>query len=91
MPRLTTLDNANNFRASTQWLENGSYFKLRNLNVYYNLPKKWANAMKMDNCRIYVRGNNLFSLDHISYMNCEDFSINYPDMTSVYFGVNINF
>lgn len=91
VPRLTTLDNANNFRASTQWLENGSYFKLRNLNVYYNLPKKWANVMKMDNCRIYVRGNNLFSLDHISYMNCEDFSINYPDMTSVYFGVNINF
>lgn len=90
-PRLTTLDNANNFRSSTQWLENGAYFKLRNLNVYYNLPQKWANAMKMDKCQIYVRGNNLFSLDHIKYMNCEDFSINYPDMTSVYFGVNINF
>ena len=45
----------------------------------------------MDNLQIYARANNLFSLDHISYMNCEDFSINYPDMTSVYFGVNINF
>lgn len=27
-----------------------------------------GDAMKMDNCRIYVRGNNLFSLDIISYI-----------------------
>lgn len=91
VPCLTTQNNANNFRNSTQWLEDGSYFKLRNLNIYYNLPQKWVNAMKMDKCQVYVRGNNLFSLDHIKYMNCEDFSINYPDMTSLYFGVNINF
>lgn len=91
VPRLTTLNNANNFRNSTQWLEDGSYFKLRNLNIYYNLPQKWVSAMKMDKCQVYVRGNNLFSLDHIKDMNCEDFSINYPDMTSLYFGVNINF
>ena len=91
VPRLTTLDNANNFRNSTQWLENGSYFKLRNLNIYYNLPDKWAKAMKMDKCQVYVRANNLFSIDHIKYMNCEDLTINYPDMTSVYFGLNINF
>lgn len=90
-PRLTTLDNANNFRNSTQWLTNGAYFKLRNLNVYYNLPQKWANAMKMDKCQVYLRGNNLFSLDHVKYMNSEDLSINYPDMTSLYVGVNINF
>ena len=91
LPRLTTQNNANNFRSSTQWLKNGSYFKLRNLNVYYNLPQKWANAMKMDKCQIYVRGNNLFSLDHIKYLNCEDFSLGYPDLASVYFGVNVNF
>ena len=90
-PRLTTQDNANNFRNSTQWLVNGAYFKLRNLNIYYNLPQKWANAMKMDKCQVYVRGNNLFSLDHIKGMNCEDLSINYPDMTSLFMGVNINF
>lgn len=91
VPRLTTLNNANNFRSSTQWLENGAYFKLRNLNVYYKLPQKWTDAMKINECQIYVRGNNLFSLDHIKYMNCEDFSINYPDMTSLFLGLNINF
>lgn len=91
LPRLTTLDNANNFRNSTQWLADGSYFKLRNLNIYYNLPQKWTKPMKMDKCQIYVRGNNLFSLDHIDYMNCEDLSVNYSDLMSLYVGLNINF
>ena len=91
VPRLTTLDNANNFRNSTQWLENGSYFKLRNLNVYYNFPSSWAKKVKMEKIQVYARANNLFSLDHVKYMNCEDLKINYPDMTSVYFGLNINF
>lgn len=91
LPRLTTLDNANNFRSSTQWLENGSFFKLRNLNIYYNLPEKWISPLKMNKCQVYLRGNNLFSLDHIKYMNCEDLSVNYPDLMSLFVGVNINF
>lgn len=90
-PRLTTLDNANNFRNSTEWLENGAFFKLRNLNIYYNLPKKWISSLKMDQCQVYVRGNNLFSIDHVKYLNCEDLSVNYPDLMSVFVGVNINF
>lgn len=91
LPRLTTLDNANNFRNSTQWLADGSYFKLRNLNIYYNLPHKVTSKMGINKCQIYVRGNNLFSLDHIKYSNCEDLSINYPDLMSLYFGLNVNF
>lgn len=91
MPRLSTLDNANNYQTSTQWLEDGGYLKLRNANIYYNLPKKWIAPLRMENCKIYVRGNNLFSLDHISYLNCEQMSLNYPDMFSVYAGVNIKF
>lgn len=90
-PRLTTLDNSNNFRNSTQWLENGAFFKLRNLNVYYNLPEKWTSRMNMNRCQVYLRGNNLFSIDHIKYLNCEDLSVGYPDLASVFVGVNINF
>ena len=90
-PRLTTQDNANNFRNSTEWLENGSYFKLRNLNIYYNLPEAWAKKMKMEKVQVYARANNLFSIDHVKYLNCEDLKVNYPDMTSIYFGVNVNF
>lgn len=91
MPRLSTLDNANNYQTSTQWLEDGSFLKLRNVNIYYNLPKKWIAPLRMENCKIYVRGNNLFSLDHISYLNCENMTLNYPDMFSLYAGINIKF
>lgn len=91
VPRLSTLDNANNYQTSTQWLEDGSYLKLRNVNIYYNLPQKWIVPLKMKDCKVYVRGNNLFSLDHISYLNVENMTLNYPDMFSVYAGVNIKF
>ncbi len=91
VPRLTTENNANNFRNSTQWLENGNYLKLRNLNVYYNLPSVWTKKLKMEKVQVYARANNLFSLDHVKYLNSESLRVNYPDMVSVYFGFNVNF
>ena len=91
VPRLSTLNNANNFQSSTQWLVNGECLKLRNLNVYYDLPKNWISKIKLEQCRIFASANNVFSLDHVKYMNCEDFSVNYPDMFSVYFGASIKF
>ena len=89
LPRLTTQDNANNFRNSTQWLADGSYFKLRNVNVYYNFPARITQKLNLQRLQVFVRGNNLFSCDHVAYMNCEDLTVNYPDMTSIYLGVNI--
>lgn len=91
LPRLSTLDNENNYQTSTQWLVDGSFIKLRNVNIYYNLPEKWVKAMRMQQFQIYLRGNNLFSLDHVPYLNCEDLTINYPDMLSMHLGVNITF
>ena len=34
---------------------------------------------------------SFFALDHVKYSNCEDLSVNYPDMLSVYFGFNVKF
>lgn len=91
LPRLSTLDNANNYQNSTQWLVDASYFKLRNLSVSYTLPERWSDAMKMDEFKIFLRGNNLFSIDKVKYLNCEDLTVNYPDMMSIFAGININF
>lgn len=90
-PRLSTLNNSNNTQTSTQWLVSGDYLKLRNVNIYYNLPEKWIAPVKIKSCQVYVRGNNLFSLDHVPYFNCENMIMNYPDLFSVYAGVNIKF
>lgn len=91
VPRLSTLSNENNYQASTQWIEDGSFFKLRNLNVYYNLPQKWVRKMKMDKLQIYAKAQNVFSIDKIDYFNCEDIALGYPDVFSVCLGLNINF
>ena len=69
----------------------GSYFKLRNLTLSYSLPKKWCDAMKMDEFRIFLSGNNLLSIDKVKYLNCENLSVNYPDMMNFFAGININF
>ena len=91
VPRLSTLSNENNYQTSTQWIEDGSFLKLRNLNVYYTLPQKWSKKMKMDKCRIYAKAQNVFSIDKIKYFNCENLALGYPDLFSLYLGVNINF
>ena len=91
LPRLSTLSNENNYQASTQWIEDGSFLKLRNLNVHYTLPQKWSEKMKMDKFTIYARAQNVFSIDKIDYFNCEDISLGYPDVFSVCLGLNINF
>lgn len=91
VPRLSTLSNANNYQTSTQWLEDGSFFKLRNLRLHYTLPQKWTEKMMMDKLQVYVKAQNVFSIDKIKYMNCEDLSLGYPDLFSLSLGVNINF
>lgn len=91
VPRLSTLSNSNNYQTSTQWMEDGSFFKLRNLKVHYTLPTKWTDKMRMDKLQLYVKALNVFSIDKIKYFNCESLSLGYPDLFSLYLGVNINF
>jgi len=91
LPRLSTLENANNFRNSTQWLVDGSYVTLRNLNVYYNFPQSLTGKIKLNNCQIYARANDLFSLDHVKYLSPERLSVGYPDLTALFLGLKINF
>lgn len=60
IPALTLVDRNNEGRFSTYFIENGSYLKLRNLQVSYNL--KNALKMKIQNLRVFVQGSNLFTI-----------------------------
>lgn len=91
LPRLSTLSNENNYQTSTQWIEDGSFFKLRNVYIHYNLPEKWTKKMRMDKFQIYAKAQNVFSIDKIDYFNCEDIALGYPDVFSLQLGLNINF
>lgn len=59
MPKATYGDPMGNARFSDRWIEDGSYFRLRNLSVVYNIPVK-AGFVKY--AAVSVTGNNLFTL-----------------------------
>ncbi len=90
-PRLSSQSNANNYQTSTLWLADRSFIKLRNLEVYYKLPASWLKKTKVVNAaKLYVRGIDLFSFDHIDENDPEAYGIN-PMTKSVALGLSVTF
>ena len=93
IPALSTQNTADEGRASSYFVENGSYLKLRNLQFGYSLPQNLLSKLKMTNARVYVSGQNLLTIKSKS-LTCtdpENPDWNYPLATSVSFGVQIGF
>lgn len=90
-PRLTTLENKNNYLASDLWTVDGSYLKLRELEVYYDFPKSVTSKLKMTGLRLHLRGHNVFSLDSVGILDPEWVSLGYPTMRTYTIGVNVSF
>jgi TonB-linked SusC/RagA family outer membrane protein len=65
-PRLTTLNNKNNYTNSTLWARSGNYLKITNLEIGYNLPVQWLAKINVQGVRIFLNTYNLFSFDAIS-------------------------
>lgn len=88
MPRLVTQSNVNNYRNSSLWYRDGSFFKLRNLQISYDLSKSKTRFADM---RIYLQGTNLFSVDGIKFADPEQLSATYPAVRTFWAGVKFNF
>ena len=52
----------NNLNTSSRWLENGSYFRLRNVELGYSLSENILNNIGFSSTRIYISGQNLFTI-----------------------------
>ena len=58
--------------ASTFWLKNGAYLRLKNVTLAYDLPKSLISKLKMGQCKIFVEGQNLLLLiDHVKWFDPE--------------------
>ncbi len=66
IPRNIFGDPNNNIRPSSYFLEDGSYFRLRNLQVGYTFPEKAMGNLPIDNLRLYVTATNLFTITDYS-------------------------
>ena len=92
-PRLSYGGNSNNYRASTYWLRDGSYLRLKNLDIGYTIPKRLVNRIHLDNVRIYLMGTNLLTFSSFKLWDPELGSSNgqeYPLAKSYTIGLTIN-
>ena len=65
-PRLPYGANANNNRASTFWIADGGYVRLKNVELAYTLPKKWMQASRVfQSASISLIGENLHVWDEV--------------------------
>ncbi len=90
-PALSSASNANNYQTSTLFLVDRSFFKLRNIEVYYNFPKSWFANTSLSAVKVYVKGNDLFSLDHMAVSDPESYGASHPLTRSVMAGVAVTF
>lgn len=58
-PRITKSDPNSNRRASSAYIKNGDYFKISNIQIGYTFPRKITDALRIENLRVYVSGENL--------------------------------
>ena len=59
VPKLTFQDPMGNSRFSDRWIEDGSYLKLRSLNVNYKIP---VNSSWLQGLQVWAEANNLFTI-----------------------------
>lgn len=57
--------NGHNLAENTYRYVDYSYVRLKNIELSYTLPKKWLDKAKIQNFRIYVAGNNLFTISDL--------------------------
>ncbi|MQY78688.1 MAG: SusC/RagA family TonB-linked outer membrane protein [Bacteroidetes bacterium] len=61
-PAVSLSDNNNERRYSNYFIENGSYLKLRNLQLGYTIPTEVTKKLGVNNLQVYIHGANLFIL-----------------------------
>jgi len=92
-PRLGT--NSTNNIMSDYWINDGSYLRLRNIEIGYSLPQKIAKIIDASSIRFYANGLNLFVWDRLP---TDDFdpeasagNTTYPVLKAYNFGVSVKF
>lgn len=92
-PRLTYGPNSNNYRASTFWLRDGSYLRLKTLDIGYSLPKTLVNRAHLNSVRFFLIGTNLFTFSNFKLWDPELGSSTgkvYPLSKTLSLGVSVN-
>ena len=93
IPALSREDVNNEKRVSTYFVEDGSFLKLRNIQIGYNVPKDFARKLKMERLRFYLSAQNLLTIKSKSFtgVDPENPNFGYPIPLNITFGINVSF
>jgi len=80
-----------NREASTRYLQDASYMRLKNITLGYNVPKKLLDKVGLTKLRLYVVGENLFTWTNLidGYDPETLGNLNYPITKKVSIGLNL--
>lgn len=97
-PRMLDQSNAVNRALSDFWVVDKGYFRLKNVQLGYRIPVRWANAATLESVRIYCSFENLFTWTKFKGFDPEIVggnsgieSFNYPTMRQSMIGLTVNF
>ena len=104
LPRLALIDsNENATTFSDRMVENGSYFRIKQLQIGYTLPKRWTQSAYIKSVRVYGSIDNLYTATKYSGLDPEIFGafsdplyagvdmVNYPQPRTFSVGLNVAF
>ena len=91
IPALTLQDLNNEGRASTYFIEDGSFIRLKNLQLGYTLPEKFARKAMMRTARVYFEVQNVFTITRYTGVDPEALGYNYPIPRTFTLGLNVGF
>ncbi|HEY0678769.1 MAG TPA: TonB-dependent receptor, partial [Chitinophagaceae bacterium] len=83
---------------TTRFVENGSYWRLRNVQLSYNLPRSVVQKIRVNNVRVFVQGQNLVTITEYRGYDPEvpgggslNAGAQYPTLKTITAGINIGF
>ncbi len=87
--------NTENMSTSSRFIENGSYLRLKNLQIGYNFNKNVIGKIGLSKLRIYAQMSNVFTISSYKGYDPEvgsgvDYG-NYPQARTLLFGMNLAF
>lgn len=92
-PRLANREMENNYQSSTWWMRDGSFMRLKSLEVGYSLPDKLLKKWRIEGVRFYLSGNNLLTFSKFKLWDPEMGSngLGYPIQRVYNMGLSVNF
>ncbi|WPU96391.1 SusC/RagA family TonB-linked outer membrane protein [Mucilaginibacter sabulilitoris] len=89
LPRLAQSAFNNNSQFSTFWLKSGDYLRLKNAEIGYTIPHAVTKRLRLSGLRVFVNGENLFTVAGFKGLDPEVTPYNYPIQRVLNAGISI--